>query len=328
MTAILRTTNPVKKTRWPALTLACMVWVGVTPSSAMAQSLMSLMGGQQEQQAPVLEDIPLDQLLAEENKTSTDRNFETEMELPKELSDLQEIPGYVEPTGDDDKPFLPIDIRKEAQKEAALSYGARGGLAARSYDINEELKGRGSYLEKVFDFRQLLIAGPSGFMIEPPIISESLNALLVENDGQKAAVSDAIYRIHENVKIVTAPRDWHTYLERSWGKVEEPPEILRPKDDEERKAWRINVKKGWDEGIQQANEVFERDLARLLADFDGMVRYRKLLANGMVSPPFAQQIDRGVTAEGPAMRVGDRAVVITGTPQLITETSEWQPASR
>ncbi|HNQ92190.1 MAG TPA: type IV secretory system conjugative DNA transfer family protein, partial [Alphaproteobacteria bacterium] len=66
-----------------------------------------------------------------------------------------------------------------------------------------------------------------------------------------------------------------------------------------------------------------------VADFDGMVRYRKLLAQGMVSPPFAQQIDRGVTGgDDGAMRIGDRAVVITGTPQLISGSQEWQPASR
>jgi defect-in-organelle-trafficking protein DotC len=213
-------------------------------------------------------------------------------------------------------------------KEAALSYGARGGLAARSFLINKETTGRASYLDKVFDFRQLLIAAPSGFMIEPPIISESLKALLIEDDGQKAATADTIYSINQNVKIVSAPRNWREYLERTWGPVEEPPEILRPKDDEERKVWRENVKLGWDEGFEQADEVFEQDLNRLSADFSGMIRYRQLLAQGMVSPPFAQQIDRGVTGADATMRVGDRAVVITGTPQLITESQRWQPANR
>ncbi|MDD2762096.1 MAG: type IV secretory system conjugative DNA transfer family protein [Methylomonas sp.] len=253
------------------------------------------------------------------------RSQKVEAETPKLLEELQEIPGYVEHAGEQG---LPLDIRKQALEEAALSYGARGGLAARSYEIRQQLDIRGASLDKVFDFRQLLIAAPSGFLIEPPIISESLNALLIEGDGQSAAVSDAIYRINENVKIVSAPRNWRSYLERGWGAVEEPPEILRPKNDEERKLWRELVKKGWLEGYGQANDVFEEDLNRLGADFDGMVRYRKLLAQGMVSAPFAQQIDRGVTGEAETMRIGDRAVVITGTPQLISGSKEWQPASR
>ena len=276
--------------------------------------------------APVFADAALDKLLAEENMKSVTRSPDVEQQLPKTLSELQEIPGYVEPKNG--KATMPVDIRKEAIKEAALSYGARGGLASRSYQINKQIDARASYLNKVYDFRQLLVAGPSGFMIEPPIITESLNNLLIEDGGQKAAVADAIYKINKNVNIVSAARHWRQYLERTWGAVEDPPEILRPKNADERKLWRDMVKQGWAEGITQADEVFEQDLARLDADFSGMIRYRQLLAQGMISQPFAQQIDRGVTGAGPAMRVGDRAVVITGVPQMITESKRWQPASR
>jgi len=253
------------------------------------------------------------------------RSLEVETKTPRKMEELQEIPGYVESEVTDKMPW---DIRREALEEAALSFGARGGLAQRSFEIRQELDGRATSMDKVFDFRQLLIAAPSGFMLEPPIISESLNSLLIENDGQSAAVADAIYQIHENVKIVSAPRNWRTYLERGWPEVEDPPEILRPKNEEERMIWRQKVKEGWKEGYAQGDEVFVEDLNRLVADFDGMIRYRKLLAQGMVSPPFAQQVDSGVTGEANLMRVGDRAVVIKETPQLISGSKEWQPASR
>ncbi len=248
-------------------------------------------------------------------------------ELPPSMRDLQEIKGLSEKALES-KDSLPLDIRKDALKEAALSYGARGGLAWRSFQIREQLEQRAAYMDRIFDFRQLLIAAPSGLLMEPPIISESLDDLLIETDGQTAAVSDAIYNISRNVRIVSTSRNWRQYLERTWGKVEEPPEILRPKNDEERAEWRINVEKGWSEGITQADEVFEQDLAALVADFNGMVRYRKLLAQGMVSPPFAQQVDRGVTGDGSTLRVGDRAVAITAVPQLLTGSEIWRPASQ
>ena len=245
--------------------------------------------------------------------------------VPPKMEELQEIPA---PSEIKKESALPIDIRKEALKEAALSYGARGGLAARTYEISERLKLRESYMDKIYNFRELLIAAPSGLLIEPPIISESLDALLIEGDGQKAAVSDAVFNISRNVHIVSAPRNWRTYLERQWGEVEEPPEILRPINAEERKTWRELVEKGWREGITQADEIFEQDLATLNSDFKGMVRYRKLLAQNMVSPPFAQQLDRGVTGDGNTLRVGDRAVSITQEPKLISGSDSWRPASR
>ncbi|MGH1403892.1 MAG: type IV secretion system DotC family protein [Alphaproteobacteria bacterium] len=223
---------------------------------------------------------------------------------------------------------LPFDIRKEALKEAAISFGARGGLAKRTYEIRQELDIRSRYLDKVFDFRHLLISAPSGFLIEPPIVTQSMNAMLIDLDGQTAAASDKIYNIIRNAQIVSTPRTWRVYLEREWGEVLPPPDILVPQNDEERYIWAEYVQKGWELGLQQADDIFKEDLARMESDFQGMIRYRMLLAQGMISPPYALQVDRGITGGGNEMRIGDRAVQITGVPMLVNGADAWKPASR
>lgn len=256
---------------------------------------------------------------------SADGFAQTEPPVPPSLVELQTIEKENTLAENDG---LPLDIRRDAIKEAAISLGARGGLAWRSFAIRKELESRARYLDRVFDFSQLLIAAPSGLLIEPPIISESINAMLIEGDGQQAAVSDRIFHIVNNARIVSTPRTWRTYLEREWGTVEEPPDILRPEDEEERKIWIELVTKGWEEGVRQANEIFEEDLSILVADYEGMIRYRTLLSQGMVSQPYALQVDRGITGGGEEMRVGDRAVQITGVPELITGSEQWKPANR
>lgn len=220
------------------------------------------------------------------------------------------------------------NIRVKAQKEAALSYGARGGLAWRTFKIREMLESHGSYLDKVYDFNHLLIPAPSGLLIEPPIISEDDKALIINNDGQEAAVADRRYNINKQAKIVSAPRLWRNYLERDWGVVLPPPDILLPANEEERVAWIKWVRVGWDKGIEQADAIYQDDLNELTANYQGMVRYRMLLAQGMISPPYALQVDRGVTGGGDEMRVGDRAVQITGRPELQPGSDQWQPANR
>ncbi len=249
---------------------------------------------------------------------------------PPSLKDLQNLEkeNPVNDDDDNDEGGLPFDIRQDAIKEAALSFGVRGGLAMRTYEIRKELDQRATYLDRVFNFRQLLIPAPSGFLIEPPIISESINAMLIETGGQEAATSDRIYNIVKNAKITSSPRTWRTYLERQWGDIEEPPDILRPENDEEREVWNAQVARGWEIGYEQANDIFGEDLNKLTADFQGMVRYRVLLTQGMISPPSALQVDRGVTGDGNVMRIGDRAVQITGVPELATGYEQWQPANR
>lgn len=223
---------------------------------------------------------------------------------------------------------LPFDIRNDAIKEAALSYGARGGLVWRTYYIRQELERRASYMNKVFDFTNLLIPAPSGLLIEPPVISEAINAMLINGSGTEAAVADRVYNITNNARIVSTSRNWRNYLERDWGAVEPPPDILRPQDKKEREKWIKWIREGWAKGVEQADDIFQEDLQSLTADYKGMVRYRVLLAQGMVSPPYALQVDRGITGGGVEMRVGDRAVQITGMPELMTGADKWQPASR
>jgi len=243
---------------------------------------------------------------------------------PPVLAELQE-----QATGQEVSPDqLGLQIRADALREGALSYGARGGLAHRTFQIQRRLAEYDASLSRAFNFRRLLIAAPSGLLIEPPIVSEAQRAVIVASGGQAAAVADRVYRINRIARIVTSSRDWHLYLERDWGKVDPPPAILLPRDDNERVAWRQWVKEGWDAGIMQAEDTFEADLDRMTADFVGMVRYRELLQQGMISSPYALNEDRGVTGGGSEMRIGDRDVTITGPSVLIPRSSQWTPAAR
>ena len=221
-----------------------------------------------------------------------------------------------------------MQIRADALREAALSYGARGGLASRTFQIQRRLAEYDTSLGRAFDFSRLLIAAPSGLLIEPPVVSEAQRAVLVNSGGQAAAVADRVYRINRVARIVTASRNWRLYLERDWGRVDPPPGLLLPRDDTERAEWKDWVKEGWDAGTVQAEETFQADLDRMTNDFVGMIRYRELLAQGMVSPPFATDEDRGITGGGAEMRVGDRGVSITGPSALIPRSEKWTPAAR
>jgi defect-in-organelle-trafficking protein DotC len=221
-----------------------------------------------------------------------------------------------------------LQIRADALREAALSYGARGGLSYRTFQIQRRLAEYDHSMGKAFNFSRLLIAAPTGLMIEPPIVSEAERAVLVKAGGQAAAVADRVIRINRVARIVTAGRNWHLYLERDWGRVDPPPAILVPKTEEERAVWKEYVKEGWDAGIRQAEETFESDLDRLTNDFVGMVRYRELLAQGMISPPYALADDRGITGGGDEMRVGDKGLTITGPSALIPRSDKWIPAPR
>lgn len=250
------------------------------------------------------------------------------LKQPPSFEELSDIPEGAMSSAEKDKDDAAPEIRDQGLTEAAMSYGARGGLASRTWEIRQTLLEKEAYLDRIYDFKRLLITAPSGLMIEPPVISEGEDAMLIEQGGQSAAVADRIYNINVDAQIVAAPRNWRAYLERDWGDVTPPPSVLYPENDREKAIFLKNLKAGWEQGTSQADEIFQADLDRLNADFNGMIRYRMLLAQGIVTAPFTLQTDRGITGGGKEMRVGDRALQITGPSQLQTGGQAWQPASR
>lgn len=262
------------------------------------------------------------------------RQTVTDEPTPPELDRLQDVhkthgTTYNVTDAEIEEELLNLDIRRDAQREAALSYGARGGLAKRQYQVAERLDDFEQVMDGVFNFRALLVRAPSGLLIEPPIVRESLDNILITNDGNEAAVADQILDINKQAKIVAAARDWRNYLTPEYEtEITPPPRVLWPKDDKEQMEWNSWVKQGWTAGYNQGEETFETNLNQLVSDYNGMVRYRTLLAEGKISAPYAMHEERGVTGGKNLMRVGDRALRITGPSEFLTGSQEWKPADR
>src|SRR5260370_24878440 len=77
--------------------------------------------------------------------------------------------------------------RGEALHEAALSYGARGGLAARGFAINEMLRHYQSQLDATYSFNGLVVSVDDGqTLIRPPVVTEAQLAFALSDGGQAA----------------------------------------------------------------------------------------------------------------------------------------------
>lgn len=213
-------------------------------------------------------------------------------------------------------------IRLDSLKEAALGYGARSGLARRSYEISKTLYDRQALLDTVFNFNSLLL----DMHVLPPVLSESKNNLK-QPDNDTIRVADASYRIERQAVFVTTAPNWREYLMIGdyQYKVEPPSALLLPKNDPEKKVWQQYVLQGWNFGVSQADSIFDQSLVRLERDFKGMVLYRSLLAKGMIGKPYVAESNLGVTGNGNSMNVNDRILRITAKPKLETNPAVWKP---
>ncbi len=211
-------------------------------------------------------------------------------------------------------------VRWQALYETALSLGATGALAWRSEQIDMSLTKNTGDLNQIFDFNQLLLQDN----ILPPVLVESDNSLnLADSDSIRLAAKT--FKIISPARFVTAAPSWRAYLWMSYPKPPVPDRTLLPKNQVEAEVWNRFIREGWQNGIQQANAIFSANLNRLRRDYNGMVLYRKMLAQGMVSAPFVAKADLGVTGDSNEIRVDDRILRITAHSQLQTDSSKWQP---
>jgi defect-in-organelle-trafficking protein DotC len=247
----------------------------------------------------------------------------TEPALPT-LADLQgAVPAAAEEEGDaEDK------LRRPAMRDNALQYGAQGGLAWGTRQVNALLSERARDLSRVYDFGRLMIRAPGNLQARPPVISEARDTWRSDEGGKAIRVADRSYEILADAAFVPVPPTWQQYLIRTYGPPAPVFDRMLPRNDSERKAWIGWIAEGWREGVRQAVQTLERDLARLERDYVGMVRYRQLLAEGKVTAPVFARGAMGTTGSGRDMRVNDLTVRIMRDGQLVSDTAAWQPPVR
>jgi defect-in-organelle-trafficking protein DotC len=217
--------------------------------------------------------------------------------------------------------------RQNILYDAGLAYGARGGLAARAFAINEMLRRYESTLDRVYDFNDVILRRPgSQIIMRPPVISEAEMALALGDGGQTARETACVYSISKIAQLGSAPPNWRTYLVRTWEQPSRPADAVLPRTEQEVQYWNKYVAEGWAEGERQANEIFLNDLGRLHRDITGMARYRVLLRAGVVANPRVATKQQVVDGGGSELRAGDRIVTITSQPGLQANARVWRAA--
>lgn len=207
--------------------------------------------------------------------------------------------------------------RAEQLQSAAHIFGAQGGLAGRSFAINELLRRYEAQLDATYDFRALVLpVGNGQTLMRPPIVSQAQMAFALGDNGQVAHETACVYEITREAQLTSAPPNWRTYLVRVWSKPGRPADAALPRTDKEVEFWNKWVAEGWADGERQAVDIFLSDLGRLQRDITGMARYRVLLRAGRVEEPRVAFLTNASTGGRDTLHLDDRTIRITDQPGL------------
>lgn len=211
------------------------------------------------------------------------------------------------------------EMRRQALQEIASALGSSSGLASRTNQIKAEVDCYSVDLDKLYDFKKMII--DNGVL--PPVLTEGL-ANYAQESSDQIRIADKIYKIEEKAKFVSVYPTWRNYLRFSFPSYEMPDAAYLPKNEAEKAIWDAAIKEGWDKGVKQANEIYETSFAKLNRDYKGMIKYKILLAEGLVTPTIIGKQNLGITGGGKEMSINDQVFRIMDHSSLNPNKSEWK----
>jgi defect-in-organelle-trafficking protein DotC len=254
-------------------------------------------------------EVPFQQGAAARGRTPT------EVAPPPELQVLEQLgPDATLPTDPS------ASLRYDAMKEVAYTLGVQSAVRWRYGAIGALLKSNQTTLDRVFDFRPLLLHDGR---VAPAVIERTDGAYRLVSPTE-ARQTEATYTIDQEARLISRPPDWRDYLLHSYPTFTKPDPAMLPRNAAERQIWSTAVASGWRAGVLQAERLFDTHLSRLRRDYLGMARFKILALQGIVEVPLLAESRLGVVVNGRMLSVGERLFRIPPVTDFQPVRS-WKP---
>ena len=206
----------------------------------------------------------------------------------------QALKESLQPTG---KTSKLTNLRSQILSETAKAYGFQAGFSFQYAKLLDEVEKHRAKFSQIFDFRRLLLEN----RVLPPVIRATGQAMLLESPTLAREV-EAQYQIVADARLITKPPSFEDYL---WAETQvlTPNQTTKPKTSAETKLWQESLTLGFTEGTQYAYTVFEEAMDKLIADYRGILKFKLLAKQGLVSLP--------ILASGePTVQVGAKMLAV------------------
>ncbi len=203
-------------------------------------------------------------------------------------------------------------VRGKAVFEAAETYSAQTSFCERAKELNAWAETQAGNLDTVFNFSNLLL---DGGRVLPPVI-EKVDSSYKQDGDRLAVTAKTTWYILDDAKIVSTAPSWRTYLHLQCSPALKPNPILLPGAVPDSEAadeikWKEGVDKGWKLGRDQAMNALKLGLARMTRDYRGMLTFKYLYSQGVVSAPVLASGNVGVRVDGRTLSVDEKVFRLT-----------------
>lgn len=189
-------------------------------------------------------------------------------------------------------------FRKTTLSQMAESYAMQAGLKFRYEQIVKLIESDSIPNLNILNFNLFIqdevILMPSFQVIKDFTKLEDSNLYKV----------NVIYKVDQEARIVSHVPTYHDYLIYHFDDPVKIHDALKPKNSVERSIFEKAINKGWEKGVEQANEIFSDGVRRLVRDITGRITYLELLKNNVVKAPVLNKSKTAVNYVDREQRIG------------------------
>lgn len=232
-------------------------------------------------------------------------------------SEPQELKSLLEPKRTGTKMETAVSqMRPDAIREAAQLATFQKAMAWRYGQLVDQTEKYANILDTAFNFSPLLITQGEA-LIMPPMLAKAGASMRIEgNDTATSAI--ATYELLEPARYIASTPTWRQFLMvDSFPKAEEPNPALLPRTSAEKAIWRKAVHKAWNEGVTQADHLYEDNVARMTREYRGIILYHLLTAEHLISNLATASADMGRHISGNKLNIGQHVYRITRPSSFI-----------
>lgn len=203
-------------------------------------------------------------------------------------------------------------MRPDAIRDAARMVTLQTAIAWRYGQLLNSVYQHSHIMDTAFNFSPLLMTQGDALIL-PPVLARSGASMRIE-DNDTATTSATSYEMLQKAKYVSVTPHWRTYLmAEGFPQPEQPNAAVLPKNAKEREIWREAVRKAWEQGVEEADELFLDNLSRLVRDYRGVMLYHMLTAQDLMSRVHTAHADLGmkISSGGNRLNIGQKVYRIT-----------------
>ena len=239
---------------------------------------------------------------------------------PHELKELLEVKNGA-PKGES----AVSQMRPSAIREAAQLATFQKAMEWRYGQLVDETEKYANIMDAAFNFSPLLLTQGQA-LIMPPMLAKGGASMRIE-DNDTATSARATYELIEPARYIASPPTWREFLMvDSFPKAEEPNPALLPSNQEERAIWRKAVREAWNEGEEQADQLYVDNVSRMAREYRGIMLYHLLTAQHLLSKVGTASARLGRHASGNKLNIGQHVYRITRPSAFVLNPGK-RPAS-